>query len=78
MRMLFVAEQKRWRAIQEKAASRFPSIREEEEEDIREGEREELPEELMDGIGMCPPRFLRLDCGTDQVSSWQTRRRRTG
>ncbi|KAI5854425.1 hypothetical protein BZA05DRAFT_317171, partial [Tricharina praecox] len=44
MRMIFVAEQKRWRASQEKAAGRIATIREEEEDD--EGERgEELPEE---------------------------------
>jgi len=52
MRMIFVAEQKRWRASLEMAARMIPTIREEEEDEIREAanghaQPEELPEELL-------------------------------
>jgi hypothetical protein len=50
MRMIFVAEQKRWEASLEKAASRIPTIYEEEEH----FEEHDIPPEELDALENAP------------------------
>jgi hypothetical protein len=69
MRMIFVAEQKRWEANLEKAASRIPTIYEEEEEEEEVFDEHDFPEELyalMDGSEMPSPTSPRFSDGMSQ------------
>ena len=78
MRMIFVAEHKRWEASLERAASRIPTIYEEEEEghQLRQ-QADEYPDELFlplphHGCTATPPacRGRRLTVGVDPVDEF--------